>query len=117
MVIPLLLWGIASALRMPGTFVVRFFAGFCLVANGAYIAFGSFARIGDCGEMLRHGSQLWQLWIFGLITIPTGFWIWNGQGPAFGLASAQGEVDVRAAYVTLIAALLLFAIGLSISGR
>ena len=33
-----------------------FFAGFCLIANGAYIGIGSFDRIGDAGDLLRHGS-------------------------------------------------------------
>src|SRR5262245_59144782 len=52
--LPLLLWGIAAAMRMPGAFVLRFFAGFCLIANGAYLAVGSVDGIGDAGEMLRH---------------------------------------------------------------
>jgi hypothetical protein len=60
--------------------VAQFFAGFCLIANGAYIAFGSFARIGDCGEMLRHGSPPWLLWLFGAVTIPAGLWFWHQLG-------------------------------------
>src|SRR6266852_2985807 len=36
--LPLALWGVAAGLRLPGAFVLRFFAGFCLLANGAYIA-------------------------------------------------------------------------------
>ena len=48
--LPLLGWLIAAWVRMPGAFVLRFFAGFCLIANGVYIAGGSFDRIGDCGE-------------------------------------------------------------------
>jgi hypothetical protein len=70
---PLLLWLLAAALRLPGAFVLRFFAGFCLVANGAYIAVGSFDRVGDCGVMLQHGSALWHLWLFGVVTVPSGF--------------------------------------------
>src|ERR1700722_12263997 len=59
---PILLWAFESAARLPGAFVLRFFAGFCLLANGLYIGFGSFDGVGDCGVMLRHGSQLSQLW-------------------------------------------------------
>ncbi len=62
---PLLAWCIAAATRLRGAFVLRFFAGFCLLANGLYIGVGSFDRVGDCGEMLRHGSGVWQLWLFG----------------------------------------------------
>ena len=95
---------------MPGSFVSRFFAGFCLIANGAYIAFGSFDRIGDCGEMLRYGSRTWQLWLFGAITIPTGFWLWHRQGIHFGFGSANGKVDVRIGYTILVISLLSIAL-------
>jgi len=113
---PFALWGAVTAVQMPGSFVVRFFAGFCLIANGAYIAVGSFDRIGDCGEMLRHGSQMWQLWLFGAITIPGGLWLWHRQGAGFGLGSADGCVDLRVAYGTLVAFLLLVVIGYSVGG-
>jgi hypothetical protein len=61
--LPLATWGVTLAIRGPGAFVNRFFAGFCMVANGAYIAFGSFDGIGDCGTMLRYGSPMWSLWL------------------------------------------------------
>ena len=109
---PLALWGIAAALRLAGTFVLRFFAGFCLIANGAYIAVGSLERIGDCGEMLRHGSQMWHLWLFGAIVTPLGFWLWHRQGTEFGLGSANGVVDLRLAYVMLAVALVTVVVGL-----
>src|SRR5690606_9261451 len=48
----------------------QFFAGFCLVANGAYIAVGAWEGIGDSGEMLRTGSPQWLLYLFGAITVP-----------------------------------------------
>jgi hypothetical protein len=75
--------------RLSFAFVLRFFAGFCLVANGLYIGLGSFGRVGDCGEMLRHGSPPWHLWLFGAITVPAGFWLWHGLGPAFGLGISE----------------------------
>src|SRR5262245_12677740 len=46
--LPMLMWGLAASMQMPGAFVLRFFAGFCLIANGAYIGGGSFGGIGDC---------------------------------------------------------------------
>src|SRR5262249_48963731 len=67
-VAPLLLWIIATRVCPPGAFAVRFFAGFCLVANGSSIAVGSLNHVGDCGVMLRNGSSAWQLWLFGAIT-------------------------------------------------
>lgn len=71
--------------------LAKFFAGFCLVANGGYIGFGSFERIGDAGDLLGHGSPAWTLWLFGVVTTPFGFWMWNGLGPSFGLGIAKGE--------------------------
>ncbi|MEX0711957.1 MAG: M50 family metallopeptidase [Pirellulales bacterium] len=115
--LPLATWGIAAWREMPGAFALRFFAGFCLVANGAYIAGGSFGAIGDCGEMLAHGSPVWTLWLFGALTIPLGFWLWHGQGPHFGLGNAKGRVSRGAAYSSLAACLVLVVIGLLVGGR
>ncbi len=91
--------------RMRVWYLFQFFAGFCLVANGAYIAFGSINRIGDAGEMLRHGTPAMLLWLFGAITIPSGLWLWHGLGPHFGLGNGRGQVDPRAAYVITVFAL------------
>ena len=71
---PILAWALAALLRMPGAFVLRFFAGFCLLTNGLYIGVGSFGGIGDCGELLRNGAPIWQLWLFG------GLWLRRGCG-------------------------------------
>jgi hypothetical protein len=116
-VLPLILWGMATGLRMPGAFVLRFFAGFCLIANGAYIAFGSFDRVGDCESMVRYGSSLWQLWFFGLVTVPLGLWLWHRQGPYFGLGTAQGKVSAGVAYVSLLVDGLLLTLGFLVDGQ
>lgn len=80
--------------------LAKFFAGFCLVANGGYIGFGSFEQIGDAGDLLIHGSPAWTLWLFGVVTVPLGFWLWNGLGTAFGLGAAKGDVNRRLAYLS-----------------
>ncbi|MEX2026825.1 MAG: hypothetical protein WEH44_05980, partial [Pirellulaceae bacterium] len=93
-------------------FLLRFFAGFCLIANGAYIGAGSLGRIGDCGEMLRHGSPIWLLWLFGLLTVPAGLALWNGQGKHFGIGRDAAEVDAVAMIASTIALVVVIAIGL-----
>jgi hypothetical protein len=115
--VPLLLWGLAAAAGMRGAFVLRFFAGFCLLANGLYIGVGSFDGVGDCGEMLRHGSQPWQLWAFGAVTTPIGLWLWHRQGPHFGLGPAKGQVSPAAAYCTLGACVGLTVLGFVVGGK
>jgi len=111
-VLPLLIWRAAAALRLPGAFVFRFFAGFCLLANGLYIGIGSFDGIGDCGDLLRHGAPVWHLWLFGAIMAPVGLWLWHRQGPHFGLGPANQEVSREVAYATLVACLALLTLGL-----
>jgi hypothetical protein len=116
-VIPLLLWAIAAAARIRAAFVLRWFAGFCLLANGLYIGVGSFDAVGDCGTLLRNGATPWQLWLFGLATAPVGLALWHGQGPHFGLGHAQGKVDRRIAYASLVVCVGLLILGFLVDGQ
>jgi len=113
---PVLIWLIATVARS-GAFLFRFFAGFCLVANGLYLAVGSFDRVGDCGEILRHGSPMWSLWLFGLVTVPAGVLLWHGQGERFGFGAANGQVNRAAAHGALLACLALLVLGFFVGGE
>lgn len=115
-VLPSALWLLATVAKMPGAFILRFFTGFCLLANGLYIGVGSFDGIGDCGEMLRHGSQPWQLWLFGALTAPVGLWLWHGQGRHFGLGEAKGSVPPAVAFGSLVAFACLLILGFAVDG-
>jgi hypothetical protein len=104
--LPLAAFGLASISRTPGVYLFRFFAGFCLVANGVYIGTGWLLANGaDPGVMLEHGSPIWLLVAFGLLTFPAGLYLWHRQGHHFGLAEANGRVRKSAA--TVSAALLI----------
>ena len=59
---------------------MRFFAGFCLVANGIYVGVGWAWRAGDTGEMLRLGTPLWLMIAFGAACIAGGFATWHTLG-------------------------------------
>jgi hypothetical protein len=115
--LPLLIWLLSAAAKIPGSFVLRFFAGLCLIANGLYIGLGSFCGIGDCGEMLRHGSQIWHLWLFGIITIPAGFWLWHGQGANFGLGKVAKVVSPATAYCHAVICILILAAEVILGGE
>jgi hypothetical protein len=91
-----LAWALQAA-KVKWSFLARFFAGFCLIANGIYIGGGSFQAICDAGDLLMLGSPIWSLWLFGLIAIPLGLYLWHGLGPGFGLGRARGAVDRGAA--------------------
>jgi hypothetical protein len=114
---PLMAWLAAAAIRMPVAFVLRFFAGFCLVANGLYLGVGAFDKVGDCGDLLRHGAQTWQLWLFGLATAPAGLWLWHGLGPKFGLGANAQPVSRQHIFGLVIVSSVLVAIALLIGGE
>jgi hypothetical protein len=100
-IVPLLSWVASQMGRVPFWYLLRFFAGFCLIANGAYLGVGSFDGVGDAGDLLRHGAPVWQLCVFGLMCVPTGLWLWHGLGAHFGLGDAEGKVSIPTAYVML----------------
>jgi hypothetical protein len=83
----------ARLLRSPGLYLFRFFAGFCLIANGLYFLVDSFGRGGDGGTLIHSGAAQWELLLFGAIATPLGFWLWHGLGPYFGLGAAHGRVS------------------------
>lgn len=108
--IPLLGLGVARWVKWRSWYLPAFFAGFCLIANGAYLGAGSWTGAGDAGDLLRHGAPQWTLIVFGVVTSAMGLGLWHGLGPHFGLASAHGRVDHRAALaVTGLLLLLLTA--------
>jgi hypothetical protein len=115
--LPLLLWGVFCVARLPGGYLARFFAGTCLIANGLYIGAGSLGRVGDAGDMMRWGTPIWVLWLFGLLTAPPGFWMWNGVGRYFGLGQARGRVDHRTAYISVALLVLSVTLMLLLSSR
>ncbi len=113
--LPLAIWALFKAPRWKWYYLAQFFAGFCLMANGAYLAADSFVRGGDAGDLLRLGSPRWYFWLFGLVTVPLGLFLWNGLGPSFGRGQAKGKVDGRAAVCSavLLMAILTFEFALS----
>jgi len=113
--LPVVFLATARLVRLPGLYLFRFFAGFCLVANGLYLLVDSFERGGDGGTLIRTGASQWELLLFGVLTSPLGFWLWHGLGPHFGLGAARGRVNRRAVVtsvcllaVTVAAELLIY---------
>lgn len=83
-VAPAAAWGIAARLRRPSAYLWRFFAGFCLITNGAYIGSGAFDPVGDAADLVRLGTPAWLLAVFGLAAVPAGLAAWHGQAAWFG---------------------------------
>jgi len=117
-VLPLIAYLLAKALRSPGVFLFSFFAGFCLVANGVYIGAAWLTDGGaDAGDLLRLGATHWQLVLFGLLTVPLGLFLWHGLGTSFGLGKANGTVSHSAALTSVCLFLLVFVVELAIGSK
>jgi hypothetical protein len=115
--LPLILLGLVKRFRASWAYLVQFFAGFCLIANGAYLGAGSFSGVGDAGDLLRFGARQRTLIAFGLIAAPLGLWLWDGLGPHFGLGEAKGRVDHRAAIRTLCLLLVVVLVEVLLGSR
>jgi hypothetical protein len=126
--LPLVLWSAsistAAVIRGDGSgfawslsYILRFFAGACLVANGLYLGVGSFYRVGDCAELLQHGARIWQLWLFGAATVPLGLLLWHNLGGHFGIGPRRAKVNRSAALVSASGCLVLVVLEIIAGGR
>lgn len=90
-VLPFILYLIASIVDAPKLYFFKLFSGFCFIANGIYISFGfSFPSL-DSGMMLAYGTPLFCIIGFGIVTIPLGLFLWNNLCSYFGFGK---NVDV-----------------------
>lgn len=78
--------------------LAMFFAGFCLIANGAYSGIGAFDSVGDCGTMLQHGSPLWTLLVFGCLASCGGLYAWHRLGEPSRLPKFISSVDWKTTF-------------------
>jgi hypothetical protein len=101
-VLPLLAFLVAKACRFSGVYLFRFFAGFCLLANGVYIALGPAEGAADTGVMMQHGTPHWAMFLFGILTVSPGLYLWHGQGKHFGLGEAGGKVNRQATIAAVL---------------
>lgn len=101
---PLVVWSVVRWLHLSSAYLWRFFAGFCCVANGVYLGTGVVYPVGDASEMLRLGSSVWVLGVFGSVATVIGFVLWNGEGERFGLGPRGRAIDRNhvAGVVTLL---------------
>jgi hypothetical protein len=115
--VPLGVLLVARRLAPSHAYLARFFAGFCLVANGAYLAGDAYVRGGDGRDLIAHGTPTWGLVLLGVAAVAGGLYLWNGLGPDFGLGDARGRVDRRAAWCVTVALAALIVLEVAVSGR
>lgn len=109
-IFPVSIWLLARSYFGKGQQWFRFLAGFCLIANGAYIGFGSLTGEGDAGDMLREGSPAWTMWVFAAAMMPAGLLLWHRLGPHFGMGRNRLPVSWSAAVSGLVLTLTIITI-------
>jgi len=88
-IVPLSMWVLGrKQLSRPLDLILSFFAGLCLVANGAYLAASWMMSAGDAAELMKRGVPVWVLVGVGLPTMLTGFYVWHGMGSITALFAA-----------------------------
>lgn len=93
--------------------LLTFFAGFCLLANGAYLGLGWIDRVGDAGDMMRLGTPLALMIGFGVLCGVAGLILWHRLGPSLGLKRITTPAAVRlqiAEVLTLASGFILAAV-------
>ena len=116
-VIPVAVWWFVPRRFSFARGIAMFFAGYCLLANGTYLSFGSFDQVGDCGVMLQHGSPFWSLLVFGVITILLGFYLWHRLGSIKQFLADPSVADPVIVYALLGVLVVLLALEFTISPR
>ena len=115
--LPLCIAGLIRGLKLSTSHLFTFFAGFCLIANGTYIALGSFEGIADAGDMLWLGTPQWVLVVFGVVTVPAGFWLWHLASPKLGFGKSPQAISAAHAYGSFIAGAALVIIATAFGSR
>lgn len=105
--LPWLLLAVVRRTAPSYAYLSSFFAAFCLVANGAYLAGDAFLQGGDGRELVSYGIPPWLLVALGVPLAALGLWLWNGLGPDFGMGPNRGAVDRRTALGAAIALAVL----------
>jgi hypothetical protein len=101
-VVPLLISVMFRWRRWRGSKWLDAFAGFCLIANGLYLASGILDPAGDTEELLRLGTPAWALLAAGGPMAIGGVLLWHRLGKAFGTRNVETAALQWAAVVTTL---------------
>lgn len=110
--VPAVLLVMAPRLRPHLRQLGKFFAGFCLVANGVYLLGGTLTRAGDPGDLIRFGTVVPLLVLMGLAVASAGLLVWHRLGPGLGFAVHASPGSCRTACVLAILLVLVFCLTL-----
>lgn len=103
--LPILLWLLVKFTVTSAAWLFQFAVTFSLLANGIYIGVGWTQRIGDAGDMLRLGSERWQLVVFGVLCVVAALFCGRGLADKLRPRIAARDASARLAIslITLLA--------------
>lgn len=113
--LPLAVAGLMTVIRPSISYLFIFFAGACLIANGAYIAFGTLDEAGDAGDMIRLGTPLWLMWLSGLLASAIGLWLWHLVSPKLGFGKQPQPLHVAHTLGAVLVAAAITALGFALA--
>jgi hypothetical protein len=116
-VVPAVVAALGAAGRLSISYILSFFAGFCLLANGAYIGVGTFERVGDARDMLRLGASPVSMVLFGLFATMLGVWLLNRVSPQLGFGRNPKPIRKDHAFALLGLAAAICVIGFLLGNR
>ncbi len=93
--IPIVIWGVLTWLQRPAAATGAGLAGFCLLANGAYLAAGGGESLTDTGVLRALGWSNGLLIVVGLVLAVPGYWLCRRDVLAQHALVQRGEVGWR----------------------
>jgi hypothetical protein len=81
-ILPVLAWGTTPRRWRSVRRAMQFFAGFCLIANGAYLGAGWLLGAGDAADLRKAGTSPAILIVFGVTAMVLGLYLWHRLGLA-----------------------------------
>lgn len=115
--LPALLAAIVVAFRLKMSYLLVAFAGFCVLANGLYIGWGTFDPAGDAREMIRLGVPRWSMLAFGLAATLGGLWLLDRVSPILGFGNRPRRIRTNHVVLVLTAAAIVWIVGLVFGNR
>ena len=115
--LPLAVWCVPAIRRWGLGYLVAFFVGFCLIANGAYVGVGAFDPVGDAREMIRLGTPRGAMIAFGFVAMSAGFYLWHAISPRLGFGREPAKIGPSHVLYAVGVAFVLTGLGIAFGHR
>lgn len=115
--LPAVLAAMVIALRLKISYLFVAFAGFCLLANGLYVGWGTFDPAGDAHEMIRLGVPRGSMLVFGLVAMLSGLWLLDRVSPMLGFGDRPRRIRTNDVVWVLTAAAIVWIVGFVFGNR